>query len=400
MAEDEDKDDDRDVCDEAFGERDLEDGAAARKLAGAIVLADERRAGLAEGVQEVVDDRLDRDAGARCCHDSGAETVDGRLDHDVRKREDGSLDACRKADAHDLGSRAAVPVELRRLHPDGRVDFQEPHKQDECTRKIAEIGCKRRSHNKPAEDADEEVAEGHIEKGCDSKGLERQTGDAHRAEDGRFEIVEQDGRKREEIDTQEQHCLAKCLFRHKQEPEQRLCGNLSDDGHSNAHKGHEHGGMHGLRDRILVAPADSSGNRHVGAKGNADKEANQKPRDWRVRADGSHAEGAHIAREPANHHRVNQVRELLQDACGCNRKGKTQDRCPEIAMKDINRLCRSPRSCHRILSLNMHAPPLPHPVQSTARAGWRYGNGMSPLSSSCRRTYGRGLLSIKRASCR
>lgn len=295
MAEDEDKDDDRNVCDEAFGERDLEDGAAARKLAGAIVLADERRAGLAEGVQEVVDDRLDRDAGARCCHDGGAETVDGRLDHDVRKREDGTLDTCRKADAHDLGSRAAVPVELRRLHPDGRVDFQEPHKQDECTRKIAEIGCKRRSHNKPAEDADEEVAEGHIEKGCDSKGLERQTGDAHRAEDGRFEIVEQDGRKREEIDTQEQHCLTKCLFRHKQEPEQRLCGNLSDDGHSNAHKGHEHGGMHGLRDRILVAPADSSGNRHIGAKGNADKEANQKARDRRVRADGSHAEGSEIS---------------------------------------------------------------------------------------------------------
>ena len=289
-------------------------------------------------------------------------------------------------------------MELRRLHPDGRVDFQEPHKQDECTRKIAEIGCKRRSHNKPAEDADEEVAEGHIEKGCDSKGLERQTGDAHRAEDGRFEIVEQDGRKREEIDTQEQHCLAKCLFRHKQEPEQRLCGNLSDDGHSNAHKGHEHGGMHGLRDRILVAPADSSGNRHVGAKGNADKEANQKARDRRVRADGSHAEGSEISREPANHHRVNQVRELLQDACGCNRKGKTQDRCPEIAMKDIDRLCRSPRSCHRILSLNMHAPPLPHPVQSTARAGWRYGNGMSPLSSSCRGTYGTEALSIKRAS--
>ena len=393
MAEDKDQKDDRDVCDEAFGERDLEDGAAAAELAGAIVLADERRAGLAERVQEIVDDRLDRDAGARCCHDGGAEivddrldrdagarcchdggaeTVDGRLDHDVRKREDGTLDACRKADTHDLGSRAAVPVELRRLHPDGRVDFQEPHKQDECTRKIAEIGCKRRSHNKPAEDADEEVAEGHIEKGCDSKGLERQTGDAHRAEDGRFEIVEQDGRKREEIDTQEQHCLAKCLFRHKQEPEQRLCGNLSDDGHSNAHKGHEHGGMHGLRDRILVAPADSSGNRHIGAKGNADKEANQKARDRRVRADGSHAEGSEISREPANHHRVNQVRELLQDACGCNRKGKTQDRCPEIAMKDIDRLCRSLRSCHRILSLpraHVHAPPLPHPVQGTARAG-------------------------------
>ena len=103
---------------------------AAFKLACAIVLANEGRAGLTEGVENVEGDDLHVPCRARRRHDSGAEAVDGRLYDHVRYRENCALHPGRQADTQDVPQASHVYAQLGHIKTDIVIRLFQAEEQD------------------------------------------------------------------------------------------------------------------------------------------------------------------------------------------------------------------------------------------------------------------------------
>ena len=322
---------DEPCADEPLDDADLEDAAAAREVAGAVALPDEGRAGLAHRVDEVVEDLLHRERGRAARHDGGPELVDAALDHDVREREDGTLDARRHADADDLAGNGAVNAQLARFEADEGVGAHELRGKEGRAHAVAEHGRHGHAHRAPAEDGHERGVEPDVEHGRDGEGKERHLRHADAAEHGRDEVVEKHGRHAEEIYPQVDKGLGHGLVGDLQRLEQGLREQLAHDRDREADGGEKHRAVDGLAHGLLVARADGVGHDDVRADGDADEEVDEQAHDGGVRADGSHAEGGAVCREVPDDEDVDEVAQLLEDAGRRDGQGEQRNGPPKRA---------------------------------------------------------------------
>lgn len=102
MAKIQDGRSDDDADDQILQGGDDPDAAAARHVAGPVVLPDECRTCLPERIDKDIAKNIQIERRRHCRHDIRAKAVDRRLDHDVRQTEDRRLQPGRCADAKDL----------------------------------------------------------------------------------------------------------------------------------------------------------------------------------------------------------------------------------------------------------------------------------------------------------
>ena len=105
----------------AFDKADLEGTQAAIVTAGAIVLPHKRGARLAKGVEAIPREGVDVVCGGVARHDSGIQTVHGRLDDDIRHRKQRALNTCGQADDKNALERGPVDCQLAQIHTDDGV---------------------------------------------------------------------------------------------------------------------------------------------------------------------------------------------------------------------------------------------------------------------------------------
>ena len=68
---------------------------------------------------------------------------------------------------------------------------------------------------------DEKEIQKHVQNAGDGERRERDLGIADAAEDGRFEVIEQDDRHSEQVDAQIHECIGKHIVRHVEHAQQR-----------------------------------------------------------------------------------------------------------------------------------------------------------------------------------
>ena len=341
---------------------------AAVDLAGAVVLADKGRARLAEGVEHVVGDDLDVERGARGGHDDGAEAVDGRLDDDVRHREDRALNTGRQTDAHDLAEDGGVDAQLLQLHAH-QIAVQQAAQQQHGTDRVGEHRCDGDAVDVHLEHDDEKQVEDHVQDAGDRQRDERHLRVADAAEDGRLEVVEQNDRHAQQVDAQVRERERVHIVRHVEQAHEPGRDELAEDRYDHAaDEGRDDGGMHGAVHGLAVAAADGVGDDDVRTERDADEQIQQQADDRAVGADGSHGGRAHIAREIADDGDVGRVEQLPEDAGRGDGQGIAREFIPDRAVEHVQML-RLGRCLHRSshLFLQMGKVPRPYDMPKAAR---------------------------------
>ena len=96
---------------------------------------------------------------------------------------------------------------------------------------------------------------------------------AHTAENGCFEVIQQDYGHSQEINPQIQKSQREDLIRHMEQAKQRSGNQLADNGDGGASKhGCHNRGMNSLVYGSFVSVADSMGDDHIAAQGDSDEQ--------------------------------------------------------------------------------------------------------------------------------
>ena len=186
------------------------------------------------------------------------------------------------------------------------------------------------------EHGDKDEVQANIEDGGHGERLERHAGDTDGAEDGGFEVVEQDRGHAQQKDAQVERCERHGLGRDVERGEHGLGKDLAQRDDDKAHERHEDRGVDGALDHVLVVAADGVGDNHVGAKRQANEQVNHQAGKRNVGADRRHGQGSLVAREVADNDCGDEVRQLLEDARRGNGKGEQGNVAPQRAGRHVN----------------------------------------------------------------
>ena len=193
LAPQADNNDDRGECnDTAFDQADLERLGAAVNLASTVILSHKGGARLAKAVEQVVAHVLQAHGGARCCHDLGAQAVDGGLDDDVGDGKDSALDAGGQADLDDALEGDGVDSQVAWGDADDGVGLEQADKERSGADGVGDGGGDGDARDAPVKYGDKDEVQANVEDGGHGKRLQRHAGDADGAEDCGFKVVEQD----------------------------------------------------------------------------------------------------------------------------------------------------------------------------------------------------------------
>ena len=166
-------------------------------------------------------------------------------------------------------------------------------------------------------------------------------GVAHAAQNGRAEVVDHDARHADEIDAQVQNGQIHDVFRHVHEAQQHGREKLPrHEQKEAAHYGDGHDRMDRRLTGLLILSADVSGNDHVGAHREAEKEIDDEVDDRSVSADGGHGLSSDEVTDDGD---VCGNEQLLQNAAHGNGQGKENDFAQERAVQHVNVLGMSHR---------------------------------------------------------
>ncbi len=106
------------------------------------VLACKRECRLMEAVHGYPDEALNIGGSRAACNHGISQRVDGRLDNDVRKREDYALESCRHADFYKHPEGRPVNAELLQYQPEGVLFLRQTAENHCCGKILGENGGK------------------------------------------------------------------------------------------------------------------------------------------------------------------------------------------------------------------------------------------------------------------
>ena len=313
--------------------------AAAADLARAVVLADERRAGLIVGVHHVIGEDFDVAGGARGCHNDLAEAVDGGLDDDVGNGEHRALQSGGQADAQDHPQTAAVHAQVARLKADVLAGAQQAAEQQSRAEGIGDDGRDGHAVDGHMEHGNEEQIQQHVQHTGHRQRHERHARLTDAAEDRRLEVIKQDDRHTHQVDAQIQQRLRKHVVRHMQRTQQGGRSQLTENGDDDAAQQREYDGrVHGLLHGLAVAAADGVGDDDIRAEGDADEQVDDERDERAVCADGGDGNGLVRTGEVADNGNVGGVEQLFQNGCCGDWQGKLRQLAPDRAVEHVEPL--------------------------------------------------------------
>ena len=231
-----------------------------------MVLPHKGGAGLAKAVEQVVAHVLQAHGRAGGSHDLGAQAVDGGLDDDVCDGKDGALDTGGQANLDDALEGDGVDSKVARGDADDGVGLEQADKECDGARRIGDGRGDSHAGDAPVEHGNKDEVQANIEDGGHGERLERHAGDTDGAEDGGFEVVEQDRGHAQQKDAQVERCERHGLGRDVKRGEHGLGKDLAQRDDDKAHECHKDRGVDGALDHVLVVAADGVGDNHVGAK--------------------------------------------------------------------------------------------------------------------------------------
>ena len=325
----------------ALKEGDTKDFPAAGEKPGAVVLASEGGTGLSKGIDDVVGNDFQIEGCCRGGHHFCAQTVDGRLDDNVGKAENGALDAGRHAYGKDFLQHR--PVESRFLQ--GQVDRKggmgQKGKEHETAQKGGAHGGGRCAVCIHAHAQDEEQAGGHLHHAGKEKAQEGSPGVSLAPENGGGEVVHQYTRQGQEYDAQVAERQGPHFFRYGKKGHQGRCGQFPHCHHDKAaHEGRKDGGMYGPGHALPVLSAGELGNHHISTKGDADEEGHNDAYHGPIASHGGHGAFSYKA---AHNEDIRCIKKLLADACHSQQQRKGPGFVCDGAMEHIHFLhCSSP----------------------------------------------------------
>ena len=184
---------------------------------------------------------------------------------------------------------------------------------------------------------DEKEIQKHVQNARNGERRERDLGIADAAEDGRFEVIEQDDRHSEQVDAQIRECIGKHIVRHVEHAQQRRGDELPEQrDHRTAEHGENDRRVDRVPDRLFIPAADGGGDDDVRAQRNADEKIDNEADDGTVCAHGCNGQRARVAGEVADDGDIRGVKELLQDRRGSHRQRKERQLVPDGAVEHID----------------------------------------------------------------
>ena len=282
------------------------------------------------------------------------------------------MNAGRQSDAQDAAHAVGVDAQRPGLHPDVQVRAHQPPQQDDGAEHIGQHRSRGHALYRHVEHRHEEQVHQHIQNTRDYQGLQRHFCVPHAAEDGRLEIIQQNGGHAQQIDAQIAQGEGQHVLRHAQCPQQGPGRQLAQQRNQNApDDGHEHRRVYRAADGVPVPLANSVGDDYIGAQGDAHKQVDDQADHRAVGPHRRHGDGAELSRKIAHHRQVRGVEQLLQNGRGRHGQGVSGQFVPDGAAQHIQRLLllrcfhsmsflkRQILSCFLFCAGYYNAPPMP-----------------------------------------